>query len=67
MLRELYEYLPLNNREAPPVKHTEDPANRADESLRYVSTYAWLCGGGTYVMQPDIYSSFFVRSPFLIQ
>ena len=40
MLRELYEYLPLNNRETPPIKHTEDPANRADESLRYVSTYA---------------------------
>ena len=35
-MRELYEYLPLNNRESPPVKPTEDCKNRADESLRCV-------------------------------
>jgi hypothetical protein len=35
-LRELYEYLPLNNRMAPPIKPTEDSIYRAEESLRYV-------------------------------
>src|SRR5947209_8658924 len=33
MLRRLYNYLPLNNREKPPVVPTEDPADRAEPSL----------------------------------
>lgn len=32
-LKELYDYLPLSNREAPPVRHTEDPRDREEESL----------------------------------
>lgn len=35
-LRELYEYLPLNNKEAPPTRATHDSRNRSDESLRYL-------------------------------
>jgi len=35
-MRELYEYLPLNNREGPPIKSTDDDRHRADESLRYL-------------------------------
>jgi len=34
--RELYEYLPLNNKQAAPVRHTGDPRERMEESLRYL-------------------------------
>ncbi|MBS0343701.1 MAG: acyl-CoA carboxylase subunit beta, partial [Proteobacteria bacterium] len=33
MLRRLYNYLPLNNREKPPVRPSGDPADRAEMSL----------------------------------
>ncbi|KQR55540.1 acyl-CoA carboxylase subunit beta [Acidovorax sp. Leaf160] len=33
MLRRLYNYLPLNNREKPPVRPSNDPADRKDLSL----------------------------------
>ncbi|MEB2347542.1 MAG: acyl-CoA carboxylase subunit beta [Comamonadaceae bacterium] len=33
MLRRLYNYLPLNNREKPPVRPSKDPIDRADPSL----------------------------------
>jgi propionyl-CoA carboxylase beta chain len=33
MLRRLYNYLPLNNREKAPVRYTSDPVDRADRSL----------------------------------
>ncbi len=33
MLRRLYNYLPLNNREKPPVRPSNDPADRMDLSL----------------------------------
>src|SRR5215468_8162554 len=33
MLRRLYNYLPLNNREKPPVRPSNDPADRCDSSL----------------------------------
>jgi len=33
MLRRFFNYLPLNNREKPPSRHTEDPAERIDLSL----------------------------------
>ena len=33
MLRRLYNYLPLNNREKPPVRRNDDPAERLDMSL----------------------------------
>lgn len=33
MLRRLYNYLPLNNREKPPVRPSNDPADRMDASL----------------------------------
>lgn len=33
MLRRLYNYLPLNNREKPPVRRSDDPADRIDWSL----------------------------------
>jgi len=33
MLRRLFNYLPLNNREKPPVRRTDDPADRLDHSL----------------------------------
>ena len=33
MLRRLYNYLPLNNREKPPVRKSNDPADRMDLSL----------------------------------
>jgi propionyl-CoA carboxylase beta chain len=33
MLRRLYNYLPLNNREKPPLRPTTDPADRMDLSL----------------------------------
>jgi propionyl-CoA carboxylase beta chain len=33
MLRRFYNYLPLNNREKPPVRKSGDPADRRDESL----------------------------------
>ncbi len=33
MLRRLYNYLPLNNREKPPVRPSNDPADRMDPSL----------------------------------
>jgi Acetyl-CoA carboxylase, carboxyltransferase component (subunits alpha and beta) len=33
MLRRLYNFLPLNNREKPPVRPSNDPADRADRSL----------------------------------
>jgi propionyl-CoA carboxylase beta chain len=33
MVRRLYSYLPLNNREAPPVRRSGDPADREDHSL----------------------------------
>ncbi len=32
-IRELMSYLPANNREDPPVRETDDPADRADEEL----------------------------------
>lgn len=32
-LKELYDYLPLSNREAPPYRHTEDVRTREEESL----------------------------------
>jgi propionyl-CoA carboxylase beta chain len=35
-MRELYEYLPLNNKEQPPVRFTHDTRDRKDESLRYL-------------------------------
>ncbi len=35
-LRELYEYLPLNNKDKPAPKPTQDPRTRSDESLRCV-------------------------------
>jgi len=34
--RELFEYLPLSNREDPPTKPTEDYKERREESLRYM-------------------------------
>lgn len=33
-LRELYEYLPLNNKDKPEAKPTQDPRGRVEESLR---------------------------------
>src|SRR5213595_3919895 len=33
MLRRLYNYLPLNNREKPPIRPSNDPAERMDHSL----------------------------------
>jgi len=33
MLRRMFNYLPLNNREKPPVRRTDDPADRLDFSL----------------------------------
>ena len=33
MLRRLFNYLPLNNREKPPVRRSDDPADRIDASL----------------------------------
>jgi propionyl-CoA carboxylase beta chain len=33
MLRRLYNYLPLNNRDKPPVRRSDDPAQRLDWSL----------------------------------
>src|SRR5215471_12302805 len=33
MLRRLYNYLPLNNREKPPIRPSNDPADRMDYSL----------------------------------
>ena len=33
MLRRFFDYLPLNNREAPPIRATNDPAERLDLSL----------------------------------
>ena len=33
MLRRFFNYLPLNNREKPPLRRTEDPADRLDFSL----------------------------------
>src|SRR5512135_3314220 len=33
MLRRLYNYLPLNNREKPPKRYTTDPADRLEKSL----------------------------------
>jgi propionyl-CoA carboxylase beta chain len=33
MLRRFFNYLPLNNREKPPVRRSTDPANRLDHSL----------------------------------
>ena len=38
-MRELLEFLPLNNKEAPPVRLTQDNRERADESLRYLGLY----------------------------
>lgn len=35
-MRELYSYLPLNNKEQPPRVATEDPRERTEESLRYM-------------------------------
>ena len=35
-LREFYEYLPLNNKAEVPVRATEDPIDRVEESLRYL-------------------------------
>lgn len=35
-MRELYEYLPLNNKDKPEPKPTQDVRNRVEESLRYV-------------------------------
>jgi propionyl-CoA carboxylase beta chain len=37
-LRELYAYLPLNNKSKPPVVQTEDSRHRLESSLRYFST-----------------------------
>jgi propionyl-CoA carboxylase beta chain len=33
MLRRFFNFLPLNNREKPPVRHTDDPTDRIDLSL----------------------------------
>jgi propionyl-CoA carboxylase beta chain len=33
MLRRMFNYLPLNNKEKPPVRRTDDPADRLDYSL----------------------------------
>ena len=33
MLRRMFNYLPLNNKEKPPVRRTDDPADRPDYSL----------------------------------
>lgn len=33
-LRDLYTYLPLNNKEQPPQVHTDDPAGRVEECLK---------------------------------
>jgi len=33
MLRRMFNYLPLNNKEKPPVRRTDDPADRSDYSL----------------------------------
>jgi propionyl-CoA carboxylase beta chain len=33
MLRRLYNYLPLNNKESPPVRDSKDPKDRLDKSL----------------------------------
>jgi len=33
MLRRLFNYLPLNNKEKPPIRRTDDPADRLDYSL----------------------------------
>jgi propionyl-CoA carboxylase beta chain len=33
MLRRFFDFLPLNNREKPPTRHTTDPADRIDHSL----------------------------------
>ena len=33
MLRRLFNYLPLNNREKPPVRPSDDPADRLDLRL----------------------------------
>lgn len=35
-IRDLYGYLPLNNKAACPVLQTDDPRGRSDESLRYL-------------------------------
>ena len=35
-IRELFEYLPLNNRDGPPVRRTTDFKERIEESLRYI-------------------------------
>lgn len=33
-VRELFDFLPLNNKDPAPIRHTDDPRDRADESLR---------------------------------
>eukprot|EP00605_Chrysophyceae_sp_TOSAG23-4_P000442 GSChrysophyteH1.ASY1.ANO1.500.1 assembled CDS len=35
-IRELYEFLPLNNQSSIPTKATSDPPERADEALKYI-------------------------------
>jgi propionyl-CoA carboxylase beta chain len=35
-IRELFEYLPLSNKDVGPVKSTSDPRDRREESLRYM-------------------------------
>jgi len=35
-MRELYEFLPLNNKDKPEPKPTQDPRTRGDEALRYL-------------------------------
>mmetsp|Transcript_2661 Transcript_2661/g.2647 ORF Transcript_2661/g.2647 Transcript_2661/m.2647 type:complete len:534 (-) Transcript_2661:86-1687(-) len=35
-LRDFYTYLPLNNKDSPPVVPTEDPRTRAEECLKYI-------------------------------
>lgn len=35
-MRELFEYLPLSNKDSPPMKPTEDYRERTEESLRYL-------------------------------
>lgn len=36
-IRALYEYLPLNNKESPPVRPTNDSRHRREECLRYTT------------------------------
>jgi len=35
-LRDFYTYIPLNNKDEPPVVHTDDPRTRSEECLKYI-------------------------------